>query len=273
MENNELYHFGTKGMKWGRRRYQNEDGSLTDEGRRHYGYSLKRTIQNIGEARRKKKAAKKRAQALEKARKAKAEKKAHDEARKKAVETGSAEEVLRFKNELSTKEKQDIYNRLQADENLARIAEGDARRRAEEAARNSKWNKAKNIATKIGEAGETVEKLGKAYNQAAKVLNTFSDTKLPLIGEVQKSDPASVRKAKQVLADFGDYSFTEKKAAIQEIQDLRTFEAFASNQTPKIPDVYKREDKKKEEKKKKEEEEEKKKKEEEKKKEKEKGKK
>ena len=33
---NELYHYGVKGMRWGVRRYQNEDGSLTDKGRKRY---------------------------------------------------------------------------------------------------------------------------------------------------------------------------------------------------------------------------------------------
>ena len=36
---NELYHHGVEGQKWGVRRYQNEDGSLTEAGRKRYGYS------------------------------------------------------------------------------------------------------------------------------------------------------------------------------------------------------------------------------------------
>ena len=32
-----LYHSGVKGMKWGIRRYQNADGTLTEEGRARYG--------------------------------------------------------------------------------------------------------------------------------------------------------------------------------------------------------------------------------------------
>lgn len=35
---NFLVHHGIRGQKWGRRRYQNPDGTLTDAGRRRYGY-------------------------------------------------------------------------------------------------------------------------------------------------------------------------------------------------------------------------------------------
>ena len=38
MNNNELFHYGVKGMKWGIRRYQNSDGTLTPEGRRKAKY-------------------------------------------------------------------------------------------------------------------------------------------------------------------------------------------------------------------------------------------
>ena len=34
MYDNELYHHGIKGMRWGVRRYQNPDGSLTNAGRK-----------------------------------------------------------------------------------------------------------------------------------------------------------------------------------------------------------------------------------------------
>lgn len=36
MANNELYHHGIKGMKWGVRRYQKKDGGLTPAGKKRY---------------------------------------------------------------------------------------------------------------------------------------------------------------------------------------------------------------------------------------------
>ena len=36
LNQNELYHHGVKGMKWGVRRFQNKDGTLTPKGEKYY---------------------------------------------------------------------------------------------------------------------------------------------------------------------------------------------------------------------------------------------
>ena len=46
-ESNYLAHHGILGMKWGIRRYQNEDGSLTSAGRERYGVGAGGGINDI----------------------------------------------------------------------------------------------------------------------------------------------------------------------------------------------------------------------------------
>jgi len=41
---NELYHHGIKGQKWGVRRFQNQDGSLTSAGKKRYNKSIYQKI-------------------------------------------------------------------------------------------------------------------------------------------------------------------------------------------------------------------------------------
>lgn len=43
----ELYHFGIKDMKWGVRRYQNKDGSLTSAGKKRYSKEYKKQAKKV----------------------------------------------------------------------------------------------------------------------------------------------------------------------------------------------------------------------------------
>ena len=42
---NELWHYGILGQKWGVRRYQNPDGTLTEAGKKRYAKSIKETVE------------------------------------------------------------------------------------------------------------------------------------------------------------------------------------------------------------------------------------
>lgn len=99
-EQNSLQHFGIKDMHWGVRRYQNPDGSLTPEGREHYGYGPAREGDDEDSAPR----------------------------------SRYSDEYIRSRlnknrdvRELSNKEIQDIVNRLNAENSLANAKRNNSR--------------------------------------------------------------------------------------------------------------------------------------------------
>lgn len=90
----ELYHHGIRGMKWGVRRYQNKDGSLTPAG-------------------------KKRQEREER------EREKHEADKQRVLQSGSAKEVMKYKGQLTPQEMQSAIQRLRWEQDMASIAARD----------------------------------------------------------------------------------------------------------------------------------------------------
>ena len=102
MENSELKHWGIKGMKWGIRRYQNKDGSLTRAGK-------KRQADNLEKARQAKKAKQD-------------EIREREEKRSKLLKSTDASELYKNRDLLSTEEINERLNRLNAEQRLSQLS-------------------------------------------------------------------------------------------------------------------------------------------------------
>lgn len=122
-EQNSLQHHGIKFQKWGVRRYQNPDGSLTPEGREHYGYGPARDGEDD-----------------------------EPSSRYSDEYTRSRMNKDRDVRELSNKEIQDIVNRLNAENSLANAKRNNSRlNKILQSLNNANgvFNTAKNTATNI----------------------------------------------------------------------------------------------------------------------------
>jgi hypothetical protein len=119
----ELYHHGTKGQKWGQRLYQNKDGSLTPLGKMRYGSGTDNSGSGSKPKKVSRKVRKQRAAALEKARKAKAEKlqqeKTIEEKRAHLLKSADAKELYENRHLLTTAELNDRINRIDVEAKLS----------------------------------------------------------------------------------------------------------------------------------------------------------
>lgn len=121
----ELTHWGIKGMKWGVRRFQNKDGSLTDAGGKRYNGSDYQPKKLLGQKISDYKKASQRKANLKKAREARAAKKeaeekakAAAEQRKKDVESGKIKA-----KDMTNEELNDRINRLNNEKRYKQLME------------------------------------------------------------------------------------------------------------------------------------------------------
>lgn len=186
-----LSHHGTKGMRWGVRRYQNHDGSLTDAGRKRYGddSDSSKPKMSFGEKRAAKKKAKEaearkqaRLEAMRKGKEAK-QKAAEEEAKKQAetevkkqkvLESRSAKEIYENAYLFTNEELNTAYQRLMLERNISNLA-------PREVSKGEKFIKGvintANTVSSVAEAGT------KLYNHMARLHNSLGDSndKWPII--------------------------------------------------------------------------------------------
>ena len=102
MNADELKHYGIKGMKWGVRRFQNSDGSLTADGKKRYsGDNLKDIQKQVNQGKNVVDGVKK--------------------TRTKAVEKQHEKKIKSDLSQMSDKELRDIVNRLNMEERYTQV--------------------------------------------------------------------------------------------------------------------------------------------------------
>lgn len=183
----ELYHHGIKGMKWGVRRTPAQLGHPTGK---------------------KKKLSRKQKKALEAARNSKKTKAELEAEKKKALESGSASDVLKYKGKLSNQELQTALTRLNLERQLSDLS-----------GREVKSGKAKldSIAGKLESTRNLAEKGINLWNTAAKVANSFG-ADMPTLDGVNKAKKAADEAKKkliesgtpeQIAKNFGKFTASE----------------------------------------------------------------
>lgn len=158
-----LAHYGTKNMKWGQRNYQNYDGSLTSEGRRHYG---------IGPPRGSKEALKKKAQEAKATRRSekKAEKQARKAERSKKVTMeylrDHPKQIYKYRRNLNESDVKKLVSQIEFDRKLKDI-------RDEERARG--WKKIESFKTNATTVKDLLTTSKDMYNLTVGVQNMLID--------------------------------------------------------------------------------------------------
>ena len=213
MENNELQHWGIKGQKWGLRRFQNPDGSLTAAGKKRYADDdedyTKRAVRghagpgvyltkkrqlagderdleglnkgqhlSVGLTKERQAAFDARDKAILEERISKNET-PKPKTKEEVLKSGSAKEIMKFKGDLTNKEYEDALRRLDYEKRLAAFSQAETR---------SALDKFSDVMGKVDTVRVGTQRALDAYSIVAKLNNTFNPKfKLPVIDGVNKA--------------------------------------------------------------------------------------
>lgn len=195
-----LAHHGIKGQKWGIRRYQNADGSLTAEGRKRKG---------LGEPRRSLK------ERLSNKKTAQEKTPEQEKTELKEYLRKHPKKFPKYGNSLTRAEAQEVINNIQFDRQLKDIRKQEIDRGFET----------------IRTVTNTMQTVGNAINAGKNVYNAYADIhnslgkgkKLTKIGESKKEDRSSWEKlvktgsAQDILDNIANLTSGELETAVKRL--------------------------------------------------------
>lgn len=177
--NEELYHHGIQGQKWGQRNgppYPLSKSAHSSREKKKQWWKSLLGGDSQSKSDKKNKPKKKVEVKNQNEEKTEEEKKAeYESAKQKALKSGKASDIMQFKGDLTNQELQNALMRLDLEARMSSLAAKDFK---------TTEDKIDMAINKIEKVAGWAEKGSRAYNIGAKIYNAFSgEDKLPIIGE------------------------------------------------------------------------------------------
>ena len=207
-----LAHHGILGQKWGVRRYQNPDGTLTAAGRKRYrvdeeGNIVEKTRQ---ERRAEAKQAKKDKAEAKRLRRLEIENETQEKKKERLLKERDITEIYKNREMFTTQELTEIYNRYNMERNISNLIPKEKEK--------SYSDTVDKLTKNIQSTANLVNAGTNAWNAFAKINNAISDSELPIIGgEKKKKETPQDKELKQLKEE------NERMKAIQNNDVLRAY--------------------------------------------------
>ena len=178
----ELTHHGILGQKWGVRRYQYKDGSLTPAGRKRYKIDSEGNLVEKTKKERKAEAKQARKEKAEEAKRIRLEREQESNEKKKErlLKSRDIAQIYDNRDIFTTQELQEIYNRYNMERNISNLVPKEKETSYSEIVDR--------LAKNINSTKNLVDAGTNAYNSFAKIANSVADADLPVIGQAKETD-------------------------------------------------------------------------------------